>query len=65
MQNGHHTDKDGNIEPEDNYGAHQEDPAPAPEAIRERNDRPASTTIWIAIIIAIVILGIVYLIYIF
>ncbi|SFC00260.1 hypothetical protein SAMN05421747_10340 [Parapedobacter composti] len=65
MQKGHQTDREGNLQAEDNYEAHQHDPAPAPEAIKERNDRPASTTIWIAITIAVVILGIIYLIYIF
>lgn len=56
------TEEGGNIQPEDNYAAHQHDPAPSPEAINEPNDRPASKTIWIAVIIAVTILGIIYLI---
>lgn len=64
MKNIHKTDADGNVKAEDNYAAHQHDPAPAPEAVKERDDRPASNTIWIAIVIAIVLASIFYLIYI-
>ena len=63
--NSHRTDRDGNVQPENNYAAHQEDPAPSPEAIKEPNDRPASSTIWLAVILAVIILAIIYLIYIF
>ncbi|MGK6350587.1 hypothetical protein [Parapedobacter sp. DT-150] len=63
--NNHRTDKDGHPQAEDNYAAHQEDPAPSSEAIKEPNDRPASNTIWVAIIIAVIILAIVYLVYVF
>ena len=62
--NSHRTDKDGNPEAEENYAAHQENPAPSPEAIKEPNDRPASNTIWVAVIIAIVIMALIYLIFI-
>jgi hypothetical protein len=63
--NSHRTDGAGNLQAENNYAAHQEDPAPSPEAIKEPNDRPASNTIWVAVIIAVIILAIIYLIYIF
>ncbi|MFC3197254.1 hypothetical protein ACFOET_06490 [Parapedobacter deserti] len=63
--NSHRRDQEGNIEAEDNYAAHQDDPAPSPEAIKEPNDRSASFTIWVAVFIAIAILGVIYLIYIF
>lgn len=63
MKNSHKTDAAGNVQKEDNYAAHQEDPAPSPEAIEERDDRPASITIWIAITIAIVIAAIFYLVF--
>jgi len=62
--NNHRTDKEGNPEAEENYAAHQEDPAPSPEAINEPNDRPASNTIWVAVIIAIVIMALIYFIFI-
>ncbi len=58
--NNHETDKEGNPKAEENYTAHQEDPAPSPEAINEPNDRPASNTIWVAVIIAIVIMALIY-----
>lgn len=63
--NSHRTDKEGNPQPEENYAAHQENPAPSPEAIKEPNDRPASNTIWVAVIIAIVIMGLIYFFFIF
>ena len=58
--NNHETDNEGNPKAEENYTAHQEDPAPSPEAINEPNDRPASNTIWVAVIIAIVIMALIY-----
>ncbi|SEL39723.1 hypothetical protein [Parapedobacter koreensis] len=63
--NSHRTDSDGNLQAEDNYAAHQENPAPSPEAIKEPNDRPASKIIWVAVIIAITIMAIIYFLYIF
>ncbi|PPL01717.1 hypothetical protein [Parapedobacter indicus] len=63
--NRHRTDGEGNLQAEDNYTAHQEDPAPSPEAIKEPNDRPASNTIWVAIVIAIIIASILYLVFIY
>ncbi len=63
MENSHKTDAAGNVQPEDNYAAHQDNPAPSPEAVKERNDRPASITLWIAIILAIIIAAAFYLIY--
>ena len=63
--NSHRTDGEGNPQAEENYAAHQEDPAPSPEAIEEPNDRPASNTIWIAVIAAIILMGLIYLIFIF
>jgi len=63
MKNMHKTDADGNVQAEDNYAAHHRNPAPAPEAVKERDDRPASVTIWVAIVIAIVLAAIIYLIY--
>jgi len=62
---GHRTDGEGNLQAEHNYSAHQEDPSPSPEAIEEPNDRPASTTIWIAVIAAIVVMGLIYLVFIY
>jgi len=61
----HRTDKDGKPEAEENYAAHQENPAPSPEAINEPNDRPASNTIWVAVIIAIIIMALIYFIFIY
>lgn len=63
--NSHRTDGEGNLQAEDNYAAHQEDPAPSPEAIKEPNDRPASNTIWVAIIIAIIVMSILYFVFIY
>lgn len=63
--NSHRTDGEGNLQAEDNYAAHQENPAPSPEAIEEPNDRPASNTIWIAVIAAIILMGLIYLIFVF
>lgn len=63
MENNHKTDAAGNVQPEDNYAAHQDNPAPSPEAVKERNDRPASITLWIVITLAIIIAAIFYLIY--
>lgn len=61
----HRTDKEGRPESEKNYGAHQADPAPSPEAVNEPNDRPASNTIWLAVIAAIVIMALIYVIFIY
>lgn len=63
--NSHRTDNEGNIQAENNYAAHQHDPAPSPEAIKEPNDRPASNTIWVAVIIAITIMAIIYFLFIY
>jgi len=63
--NGHRTDGDGNLRAENNYTAHQEDPAPSPEAIKEPNDRPASNTMWVAIVIAIILASILYLVFVY
>ncbi|GGC26005.1 hypothetical protein GCM10011386_17540 [Parapedobacter defluvii] len=63
--NSHRTDEKGNLQAEENYAAHQENPAPSPEAINEPNDRPASNTMWVAIIIAIIIMSILYFVFIY
>lgn len=63
--NGHRTDGKGNLQAEENYTAHQEDPAPSPEAIKEPNDRPASNTIWVAVMIAIAVMALIYFVFIF
>lgn len=63
--NRHRTDKDGRPEAEENYSAHQEDPAPSPEAINEPNDRPASNTIWVAVIVAIILMSLIYFFFIY
>ena len=59
------TDKDGKPEAEDNYAAHEENPAPSPEAINEPNDRPASNTIWVAVVVAVIIMSLIYFIFIY
>ncbi len=61
----HRTDRDGRPEAEDNYAAHEENPGPSPEAINEPNDRPASNTIWVAVIVAIIIMALIYFIFIY
>lgn len=61
----HRTDKDGKPEAEENYAAHEENPAPAPEAINEANDRPASRTIWVAVAVAIILMTLIYLFFIY
>ncbi len=63
--NSRRTDERGNPQPEENYPAHQADPAPSPEAIEEPNDRPASNTIWIAIVVAIAIAAAIYFFFIY
>ena len=64
MENGHRTDKQGNVRAEEDYAAHQHDPAPSPEAIKEKDDRPASYLLRWAIVIAIALLAIIYLVFI-
>jgi|GEM_PF-913287 len=61
----HRTDKDGRPQAEENYPAHEENPAPSPEAINEPNDRPASNTIWVSVIVAIIIMALIYFIFIY
>ncbi len=63
--NSHRTDNAGNVQAEDNYAANQHDPAPAPEAINEPDDKPASKTIWIAVVLAIVVMAIVYFLFVY
>jgi len=58
--NEHHTNKEGKPVPEDDYAAHQQNPAPSPEAINERDDSPASKTIWIIVIVSIIVMTIIY-----
>lgn len=48
---------------EQDYNAHQQNPDPAPEALEEKNDKPAGNTIKWAIVIAIIVLGIIFLFY--
>ncbi len=50
---------------EQDYNAHQQNPDPAPEALEEKNDKPAGNTIKWAIVIAIIILMIIFLFYYF
>lgn len=50
---------------EQDYNSHQENPAPAPEALEEKDDKPAGNTIKWAITIAIVVLLIIFLFYYF
>ena len=64
MNNQHKYNNRGSGKAEDD-GAIREDPAPAPEAVNEADDRPASNTLWVTVIVALVILGIFYLIFIF
>ncbi len=64
MENSHRTDREGNVQAEDNYAAHQHDPAPSPEAIKEKDDRPASYILRWAIVIAIALLAIIYFLFI-
>ncbi len=64
MENGHQTDNDGNIQAEENYAAHQHNPAPSPEAINERDDKPASYLLRWAIVIAIALLALIYVVFI-
>ena len=47
---------------EHDYNEHQEDPAPAEEAVKEKNDKPAGKTIHWVIPICVIILFIIYLI---
>lgn len=61
----HRTDKDGKLEAEENYAAHEDDPAPSREAINEPNDRPASNTIWVALVAAIILMALIYFIFIY
>ncbi len=61
----HRTDKDGKPAPEDDYAAHEENPSPSPEAINEPNDRPASNTIWVAVMVAIIVMALIYFIFIY
>lgn len=63
MENRQKTDMAGNVRTEDDYEAHQADPAPAPEAVEEPNDRPAGNTIKWAIAIAIALLAIAYFVF--
>ncbi len=48
---------------EQDYHSHQENPGPAPEALEEKDDKPAGNTIKWAIVIAIIILLIIFLFY--
>lgn len=48
---------------EQDYNAHQQHPDPAPEALEEKDDKPAGNTIKWAIIIAIAVLAIIFLLY--
>lgn len=64
MENRQKTDAAGNVRTEDNYEAHQANPAPSPEAVEEANDKPAGNTIKWAIAIAIALLAIAYFVFI-
>lgn len=48
---------------EQDYNKHQRNPAPAPEALEEKDDKPAGNTIKWAIAIAIVVLLAIFLFY--
>ena len=61
MKNPYKTNKPDNGQTEHDYEAHRKNPAPAPEAVHERDDKPASRLIWVVIIAAIIIAGVFYL----
>lgn len=50
---------------EQDYSAHQQNPNPSPEALEEKDDKPAGNTIKWAIIIAIGVLAVIFLFYYF
>lgn len=52
-----------NPKAEQDYEANKHDPDPAPEAIEEKDDKPAGQTIKWAIAIAVAILIIIYLVF--
>lgn len=53
------------VEGEKNYDANKKDPNPAPEAIREEDDKPAGQNIKVVIGIAIALLIIFFIIFYF
>ncbi|WP_257667396.1 hypothetical protein [Parapedobacter tibetensis] len=65
MGKSHQTDHEGNVKAEENYAAHQDDPAPSRESIKEPNDRPVGNIITWAVVIAIILLATIYLLYFF